>query len=284
MIKIIKDIEDILDFSWKLTRDDKNASYPRPDSIAELKEFINPYINDSDKEALGYYENDKLSGVCLYFWIAKDSYVQTKLLLIEGDYFKALDEIFSHIKNKCPAYEFLIPGVPLTNNTLNEYFLKRDIECIESSIVTKLTNPKSYPINLADLNEITKDNFKDYAPFHDKFALPIEMYFNSKNLEYYIDNFRILTLKEDGLIYASIFAKVVENTAEIFGLFFDSEYKNKRPEKILINQLLNTLYEEFPSLEHISFFIDENADDELESALELGFEIEAKYKCYKINF
>ena len=81
-----------------------------------------------------------------------------------------------------PGYELFI-GVPSTNKSVNEYFRKNNTECIEDSIVTRICNLKPRTNKGYDfIEEIKKNNFKDYALFHDKYAIPGEMFFNSKNL------------------------------------------------------------------------------------------------------
>lgn len=96
------------------------------------------------------------------------------------------------------------------------------------------------------VEKITKDNFKEYERFHDKYAIPLEMYYNSRNLEKEIERFRIFVFKENEVIHASIFVKKVGESAEVFGLF-----------------------------------IDEDNTEELNSALATGFSVNDTYRCYK---
>lgn len=107
------------------------------------------------------------------------------------------------------------------------------------------------------------------------------MYYNSKNLQKDIDYFRIFAFRQDEEVRGSIFTKASKDGASVVGLFVDKEYKNKGIESILINETLMQLYNEFGSLREFLYFIDEDSLDELNAALNAGFEIKEKYRCYK---
>jgi len=189
--------------------------------------------------------------------------------------------LIGYISKKLAGYELLI-GVPITNKNANQYFKKKNFKCIESSIDTRLYNLESNINQKHDLVEkVNRSSFEEYATFHDKYAIPLEMYYNSKNLQKDIEHFRIFVFRQDEAIHASIFAKAYKDISEVFGLFVDEEYKNKGIESILINELLMQLYNEFGAIEEIVYFIEENCTGELNSALNAGFEIKDKYKCYK---
>ena len=131
------------------------------------------------------------------------------------------------------------------------------------------------------VEKITKDNFKEYERFHDKYAIPLEMYYNSRNLEKEIERFRIFVFKENEVIHARIFVKKVGESAEVFGLFIDDEYKDGNIEGILIDELLMQLYNEFGTLKEVLYFIDEDNTEELNSALATSFSVNDTYRCYK---
>ena len=175
----------------------------------------------------------------------------------------------------------LIP-IPFTNKNANEYFKKKNIECIDANIDTRLYNLESHIKQKHDcVDKITKSNFEEYAIFHDKYAIPLEMYYNSKNLKKDMERFRVLAFRKDGFIHASIFVKVVRDLAEVFGLFIDEEYENKGIESILINEIIMQLYNEFENVKEIIYFIDEEDTDELNIALREGFEIKGRPRTYK---
>ena len=281
MIKTIYRLEEVIDFAWELSKNNLYASYPRTNSIGKLKEGLEKALNLENRNIIACYQQDVLCGVCTYFWIPDEKYIQTSAFLIRGDYDKIADEFISHISKQLPGYELLI-GVPFTNKKANEYFIKKDIEQIDSSIVTTLYNLKSHGNEShVHVERITNSNFEEYAVFHDKHAIPLEMYCNSKNLQKDIDKFRIFAFRQDGAIRGSIFTRILKDEADVVGLFVDKEYENKGIGSILINETLMQLYNEFGSIKEILYFIDENCNDELNVVLDAGFEIKEKYRCYK---
>lgn len=285
MIKTICNIEEIIDFAWELSQDNLNASYPREESIIELKAYIEKFINDDSSNVIACYHQGVLCGICLYFWITDEKYAQTKVFLMKGDYDQIADEFIKHISNQLAGYQFFITGIPFTNKNVSEYFKKKNIECNEASIVTRICNLEPHTNQKNDcVEEINKNNFEEYARFHDKYAIPLEMYYNSQNLKKDIDRFRTWVFRQNQEIHGSIFVKIVKDSAEVFGLFVDDNYKNKGIENILINEMLTQLYNEFGAIKEIVYFIDENSTDELSSALDAGFEVQAKFRCYKCIF
>ncbi len=281
MIKTINKIEEVIDFAWELSQNDLYASYHRIKSMEKLREDFERALVRDNESIIACYQENVLCGVCIYFWQCDEKYSQTTQFLIRGDYDKTAEELIAHIGRQLPGHELYI-GVPFSNKDANQYFKKNNFECIESSIDTRIYNLKAQMNEKHEqVEEITISNFEEYAIFHDKYAIPSEMYYNSENLIKDIERFKILIFKKDGAIRASIFAKKVRNTGEIFGLFVDEQYKNSGIEGILINEMLMQLYNKFGSLEEVVYFIDEDSPDELNSALAAGFQINDKYRCYK---
>ena len=281
MIKTIYKSEEIIDFAWELSQDDLYASYARIESMKELEREIERAIREDNYNIVACYNENVLCGVCIYFWIGDEKYVQTRAFLIRGDYDQIAEEFISHIGTQLPGYGLLI-GVPFSNKNANEYLKKKNFKCEDASIVTKLYNLQcSINENQDCVEKITKDNFDEYAIFHDKYAVPLEMYYNSRNLQKDMDIFRVFVFKQGEAIHGSIFVKIVRDTAEVFGLFVHKEYENNGTQSILINHMLMELYNEFGAISEITYFIVEDCVDELNSALAAGFEIKDKYRCYK---
>lgn len=280
MINKVDEIEKIIDFSWELSKNDLYASYPRKNKIADVIKDMEEANQAECSNVIACYKSDMLCGLCVYFWKNDDKYVQTTQFLINENYDETAGEFIEYIRNQLPGFELLI-GVPSTNENAIKYFNNSDSVCI-SSIDTRMYNLKK-PINYNNnsVEEINENNFDKYATFHDKFAIPLEMYYNSRNLQNEIGRFRVFIFNEKEEIHGSIFAKVGKDVAEVFGLFIDSEYENKNIERILINKMLVQLYNEFGAIDEIVYFIDEGYTNELNAALAAGFKIKDIYKCYK---
>lgn len=281
MIKTIQRIDEVMDFAWKLSSNNLQASYPRINSIEELKIDIEKAINLENRNIIAYYDGDVLCGVCFYFWISDEKYAQTAGFLIKGDYDQIADEFISYIGKQLPEYKLFI-GVPFSNKNASEYFRKKNIGCIDDSIVTRINNLEPHTNQEYDcIEEINKDNFKEYAEFHDKHAIPAGIYYNSRNLQQKIECFRTFAFRQAGEVHGSIFAKADKEISDVIALFIDEEYKNMGIESMLINEMLRRLYNEFGSIKEVLYFIDEDAEDELKFALNAGFEIKEKYRLYK---
>ncbi|MCM1991261.1 hypothetical protein [Oceanirhabdus seepicola] len=281
MIKIIYKVEEVIDFAWELSQNNLYASYPRKESIKAIKDDIEKAINEDNKNIVACYHQNVLCGVCIYQWECDENYAQTTEFLIREDYDQIAEEMIDYISKQLAGYELFI-GVPFSNENANQYFKKKNIECNESSIVTNLYNLKSHSNQKHDyVDKITKANFEEYAIFHDKYAIPLEMYYNSKNLKKDMDRFRVFVFRQEKGIHASIFVKANKDLSDVVGLFVDKEYRNNGIESMLINEMLMQLYNEFGAIKEILFFIDEDCTDELNLALTAGFEIKEKYRCYK---
>jgi len=249
--------------------------------VKEIKEEIEKAISLDNKNIIACYHQNVLCGVCVYQWDCDEKYAQTTVFLIKGDYDQIAEELISYISTQLAGYKLLI-GAPFTNKNANQYFKKKNIECIDSSIDTRLYNLESHVNQKHNcVEKVTKSNFEEYAMFHDKYAISLGMYYNSKNLQKDIERFQVLVFRKDDAIHGSIFTKIGKDMSEVYGLFVDREYKNNGIQSILINEMLMQLYNEFGAVEEIVYFIDEDCTDELNSALAAGFEIKDKYRCYK---
>lgn len=281
MIKTVHGVEEVIDFIWELNQKDLYASYPRITSMKDIKENIERAINSDNRNIIAYYREDVLYGVCIYMWLHDENYAQTEVFVIREDYEKIADDFIGYISAQLPGYELFV-GVSADNKNANQYFTKKNVECTSSCIVTELYDLKP-PMNQNHdkVEKITKSNFEEYALFHDKFAIPLEMYYNSPNLLKDIERFRIFAFNEGEEIHGGIFVKILKDSFEVFGLFVDEEYENKGIHTILMDEMLVQLYNEFGAVKEITYFIDEDCTTDLNSALTAGFEIKDRYKCYK---
>lgn len=281
MIKTICKVEEVKDFIWTLSQDDLYASYPRKKAVMDIEKEITKAINEDNRSIIACYCKGMLCGVCSYFWEKDNKYAQTSIFLVKGQYGKVANEFIQYIGKQLCGYELLI-GVPFSNDRANNYFEKNKTQCIDSSIDTRIYNykvSKNYICNF--VQEIKENNFLEYVSFHDNYADSLQMYYNSKNLRRDIEKFRIFVFKQYEEIHASIFVKASKEVSEVYGLFIDEEYKNKGIESTLINEMLRRLYSEFGLLGEVVYFIEEKSKAELNSALEAGFEIKDRYRCYK---
>ena len=280
MIKVIKDINEVLDFCVELSKDNIRASYPRMLNEEFVKFELEKRLRSNASRVLAYYKGDKLCGVCAYFFITDDLYSQTTFFLISEDYEIIADSFMEYMKQDIANHEMFI-GVPSTNMEAINYFTNIRTPIGENSIVVEIYNLKSNEDNLnSSISIIEKENFDEYANFHDKFAIPMEMFYDSKNLYKDMDEFLTLSYKVNGKIVASIFGCDVE----IFGCFVEEEYKDTEVRFILLKSFLNEVCKKFGNIKEYIYFIEKGQDEELRVALENGFKIREEYVMYVCQF
>lgn len=280
MIKVIKDINEVLDFSVELSKDNNRASYPRLFNEEVVRIELEKRIKSNTSRVLAYYKEEKLCGVCAYYFISEELYAQTTFFLISEDYEVVADSFIEYMKQDIANYEMLI-GVPSTNIESINYFNKIKAPIGENSIVAEIYNLQSNEDNLnSSISIIEKENFDEYANFHDKFAIAMEMFYDSKNLYKDINRFLTLAYKIDEKIVASIFGCDVE----IFGCFVEEEYKGTEIRSILLKSFLNEICKKFGEIKEYIYFIEKGQDEELSVALETGFKIREEYVMYVCQF
>ena len=285
MIKKIESIYEVYDFVKKLSYNESTASYPRILNDEHLINVLKSSIKrETDNLIACYDKEDKLVGVSSYTWESTNNFMQTTIFLIIDDYDNIADEIISYFKTQLTNYNFYI-GFPRENKLAVNYFSKKNkYPCIEDSVATYIKNfknyKKKYNFNLVHVN---KENFSDYADFHDPIAKNYGIFYDAKNLLDYIDEFVILGLKDNDNYIASIFFKAYENITTVFGLFLDEQYKSMNKEDILIDGMLEYLSNTFCEVGEIIYFIDQVDQNQLKAAYNLGFEKKENYCCYLVK-
>lgn len=281
MIKVIEDANEVMNFAWKLSQNDDTASYHRIRKEEELQNKLTQGIQKANHQVIAYYSEDTLKGLCIYFWQDKEYYAQTVQLLIEDHYSEIADRMFAYIKQQLPGYELFVP-IPFSNSTANAYLTQRGYACVDASCVMEQDNLIRQGIgNHPAIEVIDADNYQAFSDFHDHYAIPFEMYYNSQNILKELERFLILVYKEQDKIVASIATKAGKDISEVFCLFIDEEHKNKGIELLLINQTLDRLYEQFGSLDKFMYFIDEDSEHEMKAALASGCHLADHCRIYK---
>ncbi|MEG2289359.1 MAG: hypothetical protein RR891_10400 [Clostridium sp.] len=281
MIKEIKDINEILEFTWCISRDNTKNSYTKRTSKDQLIKDLEFAIKSDTRKVISCYENNILKGACVYYWLKEDKYAQTTVFMIDSNFNIIADEIIKYIGAELPGYELFI-GFPFDNVNATEYFKERNIKCIESSFDTRLKTENYIEKDIEEeVETVDLETFDEYAIFHDEYAKKLEMYWTSDRLKEHINEFKIYVYRCEGKIRGSIFVRKYTKSAEIFGLFLDENFNNKGIESDLIQHTLKSIYKEYEPIEEVTYFIDEESKDELNIALGTGFKINDTYRCCK---
>lgn len=279
MIKVIKDTREVIDFAWDTYEKPEKRSYRRFDSKEELEERMKRAISSDKERVIGCFRDNTLVGICEYFWIDEDMYVQTTALLIDECYTLVVEEIIGYLKEHLKDYKLFI-GIAASNIEASKYFEASGMKCIEDSFDTRL-NKKNYKCQEVNENIVllAKDSFKEYAKFHDKFAG--DMYWNSTHLLESFNDFEIFIYLEKEAIKASIFTEVSRKNYEIFGMFIEEDSKGKGVEKKLLKTVINSISKKDNPAEELVYFIEEGNEEELKAAKEADFQVVDHYKCYE---
>lgn len=281
MLKELQEVDEhTIGVAWKLGKRAESTSYPRVSSLAQLTERLQKAAHAERERLLGYFAGERLQGICAYFWDPKERYAQTTLFLIErACYCDTADGFLSVLRSHLEGYELLI-GVPAANQRAVSYLENRGFACVEASIDTRWRGgPLQQPRPAIGVESITEADFAEYAVFHDRYALPLEMYWHSRNVARELERFRILAVRQHDVVRAGICARTYPGGAEIVGLFTDEQ--NADVIEALIQSLLQRLYQEFGALNEVMYFIAEGSDLELRAAQKAGFEVHDHYRCYR---
>ena len=284
MIKRISRLEEVKDFVLELSLDASRASFPRLKSSKEVVFELEHVLRSKNHNLIGCYQGNKLCGVCAYYCIPEEKYAQTTVFLIASSYKAIALEMMAHLRNELPGFQLII-GVTAANIDANDYLQSDGFECVESCAVTTLDIVENSAYKKFNhIEKITQKTIENYAPFHDKFAVPQKMFFNSRNLRKDFDRFRIYASKQNNKIQGSTFVKVINRTPEIFGLFVDENCKNDALRVELLNELMSDLTADVTDFDSVLYFIEEENALDLEAALSVGFKVVDEYKSYKTVF
>lgn len=284
MIRRVENTADVLDLITTYAVRAQSASYPRIFNRQDAEKTLKRAQQRNDADALGCYINGVLQGVCAYFWEEESGYAQTTLFIAQAEAAMAVyDEIFLYICVR-HAGKTLHIGVAEENGQAREWLLSRGFECIEASDDWRFVNPmgasKTHSAK-EEVRHIGEAEFKDYAPFHDRFARPLQMYYTSEKLHDCLKRFRVLTFEAHGEIRASIFARVFRGGAEVFGLFACEQVRNTDVPVQLLRALLRTLSHEKTRMKQIVYMIDIENEWERVAAKAAGFIHQGGYRCYR---
>lgn len=285
MIREVNDIEEVHDFVKRLNYDEATASYPRIFGDEDLVRVLASSIKKENRNLVACYDDyDNLVGVSSYFWEKDCNFMQTTLFLAVNDYNRVADEMISHFRSHLPEHEYYI-GFPKGNIEALTYFAEtHNYACIEDSVATHIEDFKVYNLKYdSNLMQIKRENFTEYADFHDPIAKDFGIFYDAENLLKQIDEFCILALKDKNKFVASIFLKPNAEVTTVYGIFLDDQFKSKGIEDLLIDGMLDYLSNAYDHIEAIIYFIDQVDQDQLASAYKMGFEKKEDYCCYLVK-
>lgn len=273
-------LEDIVKFSWELSCKRNKCNFPKFKSYNEMYDVFLKALRDKDDKVLVCYENGEIVGT-LNLLVEKDkNYLQSNGgIFAKKDFNFIAIQFIEYLKVNYSGYKMYL-GYPLENEEAN-YFLKGiKAELVDASLTMELKKDdfvRSLPCKEVTLLE--KDRYYEYKTFHDKYNPNI--YWTSERIFERLDLWKIYIIIENQKIVGSIFIKVKDDKAEVFGISIDKEYKHQGLELKLLSESVYDIFTQ--DKEEILYFVDEDAIDEFEATLKIGFKQIDNYRCYKLN-
>jgi len=272
-------MEEAAELSWKLCQTVSTRSYPLFQSKAEVKREYSLRFRETHGALLGCFSGGTLTGVCGFFAIPSDRYLQTVAFYIERDCQKAADGFLAYFKENYPGYSVNV-GIPFENTAVAEALQRNGFDLTEDSYDMRLApndftrdgRPKEPVLRLA------ADQYAEYAKFHDR-HFP-DIYWNAERLLADIAGWRIFVHRSDGGIDGSAFATLQSKTAELFGLWAPGE----ETARALLYGSVEALIAENARLEAILFFVDESEKYNLTASRECGFLCKGHYRLWSKTY
>ena len=272
-------LETAAELSWRLCRDVSTRSYPLFQSKNEIKREYSMRLREEHGELLGYFSGEALFGVCGFFVIPPERYLQTVAFYIERDTQKAIDEILAYLKENYPGYS-INAGLPFENAAVAGPLQQKGFGLAEDSFDLRLTlrdfmrndRPQEPALRLA------AGRYAEYAEFHD-LHFP-DIYWNAERLLSDIARWRIFVHLGDGKIDGSIFVMMQSRTAEIFGLWApDAEITRE-----LLCGSIKAVTAENVKIGEIVFFVEKGETKNMNAAEACGFRRAAHYRLWRKAF
>lgn len=283
MIKEIRNIDEIIDWTWDVYNQEGKSSYHKIMSRDDLINTLKRGVESSIRSIIACYKDGKLNALSLYHYIEDKKYLQTEIFVIDEKYNSTADEIIEYLREKFKGYEVLI-GVPFDNVRATEYFNDRGIKCIEASYDMRLKKEefieKKYNEKIIRIDE---KNFSEFAEFYDGFAIPEEMFWNSEAIKKDMTNSEMYACIHDERIIGCTYSKGYEGSAEIFAMFIDEKFRNSSVEGAILDYTVKNLFKRYIDAEIIVYFIYDDSEYEYKTSLGAGFKIFDTYKCFKIK-
>ena len=272
-------VRELLDLAIK---DETHYSYPRFEKISDIFRELEYSIEFMATETLVAVENGEILGLITFFWDEDEKYIQTTFLVIKNKDIKVFDKMISNIKAKLNGFAINL-GLSQSAWLNSDGSFRKNTKLMEHSHVLEAKNIWANSEQIEKIKVLTKDDFKSYQDFHDKFAK--DMYYNSKNLLKDFDRFRVFIKIDNGKILASLLVKIYgENPCkgEIFGIFIDENEEKSKICNELLKAMVNLLIDEFGKISSLLYFVEVDKKIELETALANGFQKLDTYKLYKL--
>lgn len=251
-------------------KDIKNRSYPLLLEKEAIEEVIENLKNNSSSFYLLDETDGEIQGICGYYIIEKEKYLQTAIFVSFNHNKKFIHKALNHLRETYPGYTLNI-GVEAENTFIidelknNGYWIMDDL--YSATIKPYLSNSKRY----SDIEEIDLAQWDNFEEIHHQYFG--EGYWNFDRIKANFDIWKIYAIKASTDIKAYVYIKSSpkDESCEIFGIYAENVNNRLR----LVEHALASLKDK-----KLMYYFIEDAKEK-EACKELGFEIHGHYQAWE---
>lgn len=250
----------------------KNRSYPLLLEKEEVKEVLKKLKGQSDSFYLLDEADDEIQGICGYYIVEKEKYLQTTIFVSLNYNEKFIKKSLDYLRETYPGYTINI-GVEAENVFIidelknNGYWIIDDL--YSATIKPNLINSQTY----SDIEEIDLAQWENFKEIHQQnFG---QGYWNFQRIKDNFDIWKIYSIKETNGIKSYVYVKSSskDDSCEIFGIYGENfDYRLRLIEHALVSLKDKKL---------MYYFIED--EKEKEACKELGFEVHGHYQAWEFK-
>lgn len=267
-------VREAAELSWKRCGTPAKRSYPLFQSETEIETEYRLRLHETYGGLLGCFSGETLVGVCCFFFVPTERYLQTVAFYSDEGHPQSASEFLGYFESNYPGYSINI-GIPFENAFAADALQRSGFDLVEDSHDMRLDRDGFITGRPeATVFRLEAEQYPEYAGFHD-LHFP-DIYWNAERLFSDIANWRIFVHRKNGTIDGSAFVMLQNKMAEIFGLWTP----DLQTARVLLHGLIGALAAENTEIGMMIFFVD--GDEALNQAVsrECGFRCAGHYQLW----
>lgn len=253
-------------------KDINNRSYPLVLEKDEIKKVLQILNSDNDSFFILDRVDDEILGICGYFVVEKEKYLQTNLIVSFNHNKNFINKFLKHLRLSYPDYTINI-GVEAGNIFVIEELKNHGYQLIDDLYSATIKPDMSSSKQFSDVKKINVDQWDNFLDIHQKYFGA--GYWNFERIKNNFNLWTIFSIIENNQIKAYIFIKndSDDDNCEIFGVYS----KNIADHMRLVEHSIAALSDK----KLMYYFIEEDEIKDLSK--DLGFEIHGHYQSWGYN-
>lgn len=254
---------------FKHFKDINNRSYPLLLEKDEIKKNLLSLHTDNHSFYILDKDDDEILGICGYFIVEKEKYLQTNLFVSFNRNKEFVDRVLDYFRVKYPDYTVNI-GVEATNHLVIEELKNYGYRLIDDLYSATIKPYVSKGKLFSDVKKIDLDQWDNFQDIHQKYFGA--GYWNFERIKNNFNLWTIFSIINNNQIKAYIFIKndSDNDNCEIFGVYSDNIADHMK----LVEHSVASL----SAKKLMFYFIEEDKVKELSK--DLGFKIHGHYQAW----